>query len=113
MKRGVAIVVIVGLIVSLGIAGIVSYYASSSPDGLEKVAEDQGFLEQAKDPVNAAIPTADYGVAGVESERLSVGLAGIIGVLVMAIVGFGLFWLLARGKKPAEGSADATTSTPA
>ncbi|NDF43676.1 MAG: cobalt ECF transporter T component CbiQ [Actinobacteria bacterium] len=31
------------------LAGGVSFYASSSPDGLEKVAEDEGFLETAKD----------------------------------------------------------------
>ncbi len=64
---------------SLVIAGFVSYYASSEPDGLEKVAGDQGFIDAAQDSANAALPTADYGIAGVESERLSVGLAGILG----------------------------------
>ena len=113
MKRGVAIVVIVGLILSLGVAGVLSYYASSSPDGLEKVAEDQGFIEQAQDSANATLPTADYGIAGVESERLSVGLAGVIGVVVMAIIGFGLFWLLGRGKKPADSGAGEATRTSA
>ena len=33
-----------GFIVSLFLAGVVSFYASSSPDGLEKVAEDIGFI---------------------------------------------------------------------
>jgi hypothetical protein len=109
MKKGVAIIVIVGMVLSLGVAGILSYYASSEPDGLEKVAEDQGFLETAQDSANATLPTADYGIEGVESERLSVGLAGILGVAVMALVAFGLFWLLARGKKPSQDDASTRT----
>jgi hypothetical protein len=68
------------------------------------VAEDKGFLDTAQDPVNASLPTADYGIAGVENERLSVGLAGILGVIVIAVVAFGLFWWLGRGKRAAEAS---------
>ncbi len=36
---------IAGFIVSLFLAGVVSFYASSSPDGLEKVAQDVGFID--------------------------------------------------------------------
>ena len=108
MKRGVWWLIGIGLLVSAFVAGVVSFYASSSPDGLERVAEDQGFLDQATAPVNGGLPTADYAIAGVENERLSVGLAGILGVLVMAVVAFGLFWFLARGKK----SADNTDAKP-
>ena len=36
-----------GILVSIIVAGFISYYASSSPDGLEKVAEDKGFLDTA------------------------------------------------------------------
>jgi cobalt/nickel transport system permease protein len=111
MKRSVWVVIGVGIAVSLFIAGFVSFYASSSPDGLEKVAEDQGFIETAQDSANASLPTADYGIAGVESERLSVGLAGILGVAVMAVVAFGLFWWLGKGKKPASDDAAATTDS--
>ncbi len=53
MKRSVWVVIGVGIVVSLFIAGFVSFYASSSPDGLEKVAEDQGFIETAQDSANA------------------------------------------------------------
>ena len=38
-----------GLVLSLLLAGGASYYASSQPDGLEKVAGDIGFIETAKD----------------------------------------------------------------
>ena len=90
---------LLGLLISMVIAGGVSYYASSNPDGLEKAAEDVGFLDNAKDSAVADSPLADYGVAGVEDERLSVGLAGVLGVLVMVVVAGGGFMLLARKPK--------------
>lgn len=108
MKRSVWVLIGIGLAVSLFVAGVVSFYASSSPDGLEKVAEDKGFIDTASAPINGNLPTADYGIAGVESERLSVGLAGVLGVVVMAVLAFGLFWFLGRGKKPSE-AADAAS----
>jgi cobalt/nickel transport protein len=86
-------------LVSLAIAGVLSYYASSQPDGLEKVAEDKGFLDTAKDSVNAGTPLADYGITGLENERLSVGLSGIIGVIVTLIVAFAIFKTLAKKGK--------------
>lgn len=78
------------------LAGLVSFYASSHPDGLEKVAEDKGFLETAKDSAVANSPLADYGVAGIDNERLSVGLSGVVGVVVTAIVGYLLFKILKK-----------------
>lgn len=111
MRRSMWWVIGIGLAVALVAAGFVSYYASSSPDGLEKVAEDHGFLTQAQDSANAGLPTAGYGIEGVTNERLSVGLAGILGVLVMVVVGFGLFWMLGRGKKPSDAPVDQPAST--
>ena len=87
---------IVGFAVSLFIAGFASYYASSHPDGLEKVAEDIGFIETAKENTNADTTLADYGVKGVDNERLSTGTAGVIGVLATAGVSTGLFLVLRR-----------------
>ena len=84
------------LIVCLGLAGGVSFYASSHPDGLEKVAEDVGFIETAKDNANADTPLLDYEVSGVENDRISKGLAGVIGVLGTAAVSGGLFLLIRR-----------------
>jgi cobalt/nickel transport protein len=87
---------IAGFVLSLVLAGVVSNYASSSPDGLEKVAEDIGFLDSAKDHTYADGPLADYGVKGIENERLSTGAAGVIGVIATAGVSTGLFLLLRR-----------------
>lgn len=85
-----------GILISLAVAGFLSYYASSHPDGLEKVAEDKGFLDTAKDSINSGTPLADYGVSGVDNERLSVGLSGIIGVILTLLVAGWLFGTLAK-----------------
>jgi cobalt/nickel transport protein len=91
--------VVTGLVLSLVLAGGVSYYASSQPDGLEKVAGDIGFLDLAKESAVEDGPLAGYGVAGVDNERISGGLAGVIGVASTAAVSFGLFYALRRFKK--------------
>ena len=88
-----------GLLVSLVLAGVVSFYASSHPDGLEKVADEIGFLETAKDPATAGSALADYGVAGVKNERASVGIAGVIGVAATGVVATGIFIYLGKRKK--------------
>ena len=89
---------ILGLLVSALLAGGASFYASSSPDGLEKVAQDVGFIDTAKDHANSDTALADYGVKGVENERLSVGVAGVIGVIATGTISGGLFLLLRRKK---------------
>ena len=91
--------IVMGVLVSALLAGGASFYASSSPDGLEKVAEEIGFIDTAKDSANADTALADYGVKGVENERLSGGVAGLIGVVATGAVSAGLFLLLRR-KKP-------------
>ena len=85
-----------GFLASLLLAGVVSFYASSSPDGLEKVAEDIGFIDSAKEHTNSDGVLADYGVKGVENERLSVGAAGVIGVIATGAISTGLFFLIRR-----------------
>ncbi len=87
---------VVGLVVALLIAGVGSYYASSHPDGLEYVAEQTGFLHSAEDSATADSPLADYQVKGVDDERLSGGLAGVIGSLVVLGLAGGLFWVVRR-----------------
>jgi cobalt/nickel transport system permease protein len=93
--------VLVGLLVSLVIAGFLSFYASSHPDGLEKVAADQGLDVTAVDSANADSSLADYGVAGVKDERVSGFLGGAIGVAITGLAGAGLYiWV--RKPQPAE-----------
>ncbi len=65
-----------GLLVAAGLALFVSGFASGSPDGLEKVAQDKGFLQQARDHLFADGPLAGYTVRGIDDQRLSTGSPG-------------------------------------
>lgn len=96
MSKGLKKFYLSFFLVAAALAGGVSYYASSHPDGLEKVAETKGFLETAQDSALSDSPLSDYGIAGVDNERLSVGLAGIIGVVATALVALALFTLLRK-----------------
>jgi hypothetical protein len=99
------------LLLALVLAGVVSGFASSSPDGLEKVAEDKGFIATAQDHDLADSPLADYGVKGVENPRLSGGLAGIVGVVATLGIGGGLFLVLRRRPAPSAASATPTATS--
>ncbi|MEU4084716.1 energy-coupling factor ABC transporter permease [Streptomyces aureus] len=87
---------ITGLVTSLVLAGFVSFYASASPDGLEKVAKDKGIDTRTKAHASEDSPLAGYGVKDVSDARLSGGLAGVIGVGVTIVAGSGVFWVLRR-----------------
>ncbi|WP_328910646.1 energy-coupling factor ABC transporter permease [Streptomyces sp. NBC_00234] len=85
-----------GLVTALALAGFVSFYASASPDGLEKVAADKGIDARTEEHAAADSPLADYGVKDVDDARLSGGLAGVIGVGATVAVGSGVFWVVRR-----------------
>jgi cobalt/nickel transport system permease protein len=71
-----------GLAVALVLAAGVSRYASSQPDGLERVAEDRGLDTRERPHALADSPFADYSTTGVEDRGLSIGIAGALGVVV-------------------------------
>lgn len=82
---------ILALALAVGLASAVSPYASSSPDGLEKVAADQAFLERGeRHTVQSASPAPDYAVPGVDDPRAATGLAGFVGTLGVFGLGYGL-----------------------
>ena len=99
----------VGLLVCLLVAGVASFYASSHPDGLEHVAEQTGFIHSAEDSAADDSPLAGYSTSGVDDARLSGGIAGVIGVVVMLLLSTGLFWTLRRREEPA-GAEDPSDS---
>jgi hypothetical protein len=84
----------------LGIAALVvivlAPLASPDPDGLERVAEDEGFLAAAQDAVYQILP--DYTVPGLDGSTTTI-VAGLLGVAIV----FGLMWalgtLLARRRR--------------
>lgn len=84
--------VIGGLVVTVAVAAVVSGFASGEPDGLEKVSIDQGFDAAATDHALADSPLADYTVQGVDNERVSTGLAGVLGVAITLTSTVGLLY---------------------
>lgn len=92
--------VIAGLLVAAGLALFVSPLASSEPDGLERVAGDVGFASTADDHALENGPVADYSFRGIEDERWSTAVSGLIGVLMTFGIGLGLFALLRRRSRP-------------
>jgi cobalt/nickel transport system permease protein len=101
-------VIAVGLALAVGVA-LLSPLASSQPDGLEKVAQDKQFLDQARDPSYEIIP--DYTLPGIENEAVATIVSGLIGVAIMAALGFGLaFVLKAASRNRSDKSASSTTS---
>jgi len=85
MKRNV----IWWLLASFVIAGGLSLFASSHPDGFEKAGEETGYIERATNAFAAPLP--DYAVPGVPG-WLSSSLAGIVGVALT----FAAFLALSR-----------------
>ncbi|MFJ8852117.1 energy-coupling factor ABC transporter permease [Streptomyces sp. NPDC102437] len=95
-----------GLVTALVLAGFVSYYASADPDGLEKVAADQGIDKKTEEHAAKDSPLADYGVKDVSDARLSGGLAGVIGVAATVVVGSGVFYVVRRRRTPDAPAAE-------
>jgi hypothetical protein len=99
------------LLVGLGIALVITLFsplASSKPDGLERVAENKGFIDKGENnPPYKLI--ADYAFPWVGNEDAATILGGVAGVVMVAafvlILGVGLRTLSRRaaiaGTKPA------------
>ncbi len=98
------------LVMALLIAGGLSYFASSAPDGLDSVTlngcvpnaagePEAGtcIAQNAQDSATAGSPLAGYAVGGGEG---TTGLAGILGVVACLVIGGGLFWALRRRRGP-------------
>jgi len=77
----------VGLIIALALA-VLSPLASTHPDGLEWVAEQQGFIERAQSPLFELIP--DYVFPGISNEALATIVSGVIGTVVVFFVALGI-----------------------
>ena len=84
---------------ALVLAFFVSPSASGEPDGLNKVAIDEGFADAENDHALDDAPTAGYEVRGVDDDRLSTGLAGVIGVAVTFAVAAGVMLMVRRTRR--------------
>ncbi len=85
-----------GLMIAVFLALVISPFASSWPDGLEKVAAQKGFLEKAKEmPISSAI-APDYAWPGIKNERLATSVAGVAGTIVVFLFAYGIAVVLKR-----------------
>lgn len=75
--------IVIGLSVLIVVLGV--FFASTNPDGLEKVAEQLGFASQGT--TQKSIMT-DYRIPFIPQEQLSIAAAGVAGVLIIAF----FFW---------------------
>ena len=75
---------ILALALAVGLATAVSPFAAGTPDGLERVAGDKGFLDEGKAHEG---PIAGYAFPGIGNERLATGLAGFTGTLLVFALG--------------------------
>lgn len=93
--------VVLALLVCLALAGAVSHYASDSPDGLNRVATDQGLAKEEVSSATADSPLAGYSTSTVANDRLSGGIAGVAGVAVVLVLAGGLAYAVRRrGTRP-------------
>jgi 2-hydroxychromene-2-carboxylate isomerase len=107
-RKALWLFVVGGLMIAFALAFFVSPYASTSPDGLNKVAADKGFDGSAQQHAFDDGPVAGYAVKGVDDAKLSKGLSGIIGVTMTFGIGLILFGLLVRRNHRAPSPTDAS-----
>ena len=88
---------ILALAVAVGLATAASPFASSAPDGLERVAGDKAFLDRGElAPIQEDAPVPDYAFPGVDDPRVATGLAGFTGTLVVFGLAYGAGAVLRR-----------------
>jgi hypothetical protein len=84
---------ILALALAIGLATAAAPFASASPDGLERVAGDNGFAMSAEQHDG---PLLDYAIPGVGDTRLATGLAGFVGTLGVFALGGALAVVVRR-----------------
>jgi len=91
------------ILILLGVAVLAavffSPFASTKPDGLERVAEDKGFLERGEGPQAINSPIPNYVLPGIKNEKLATSLAGLVGVIIVGALGFVLGATLKKKEK--------------
>jgi hypothetical protein len=71
----------VGIVIAALVVVVLAPLASSDPDGLLRVAQDQGFLERAQNFFSGLL--GGYAIPGIDDAGLSKVLAGLLGVLIV------------------------------
>ncbi|MBN1114460.1 MAG: PDGLE domain-containing protein [Oligoflexia bacterium] len=91
---------VIFILLSLVLAVFISPFASSSPDGLEWVAEIKGFLSSGEEIIywtHSLMP--DYRIAFISGEGLSTSVAGFLGTIICFIASLLFFRIFLRKRK--------------
>jgi PDGLE domain len=97
MRMSTRVFLVVALAVAIGLGTAVSPYASSSPDGLGKVAGEKQFLDRGQvHSIQDDSPIPDYAFPGIDNPRVATGVAGFVGTLAVFGLGYGLAYGLRR-----------------
>ena len=97
MKRQLDGFVWIGLGIALILALFLSPFTSTSPDGLEKVAETKGFAEKGETwKFWKHAPLPDYNIPWINNEKVSTALSGLIGTLAIFFIAFGIGKLIKK-----------------
>jgi cobalt/nickel transport protein len=80
-----------GLLIAVALAVFIVPFVSKSPDGQGKDAGDKGFSEQGETiAISSFLPR--YSIPGIKNKKLSTGLSGVVGVIII----FGAISFLGR-----------------
>jgi len=97
MKRRLDGFVWIGLGIALLLALFLSPFASTSPDGLEKVAETKGFSEKGESwKFWKHAPLLDYNIPWIKNKKVSTALSGLIGTLAIFFIALGIGKLIKK-----------------
>ncbi|HEY7077632.1 MAG TPA: PDGLE domain-containing protein [Solirubrobacteraceae bacterium] len=96
---------VLALAFAIGLATAAAPFASSSPDGLERVAGDHAFVDNGRlAKVQKSSPVPDYAFPGIDDPHVATGVAGFVGTLGVFALGFGV---AAVARRRARGAATA------
>ena len=94
----------IGLGIALILALFLSPFASTSPDGLEKVAETKGFAEKGGSwKFWKHAPLSDYIIPWIKNEKVSTALSGLIGTLAIFFIALGIGKLIKKSSNRTKG----------
>ena len=97
MKRRIDGFILVGLGICLLMALFLSHFASSSPDGLEKVAETKGFASKGEEwKFWKHAPLPDYEIPWIKNKNVSTSLSGLVGTLAIFLLVLGIGKLIKK-----------------
>jgi hypothetical protein len=88
---------IVGFVIAVAVVFILAPAASSDPDGLDRVSQDENFAEHAEEPGYDLLP--DYTIPGIDNEYWSTVLSGVVGVAIVFAVPILLGFALRQVRK--------------